>query len=68
MTDLSRPWLVYLLRCADDSYYCGATNDLERRIEAHNNGNGARYTRGRGPVAVIALREGLAPLRSAILA
>ena len=41
---------TYLLRCADGTLYCGWTNDLERRVAAHNAGRGARYTRGRGPV------------------
>jgi putative endonuclease len=52
-------WLVYLLRCADGSYYCGCTNDLKKRVRLHNEGKGARYTRGRGPVIVLATREGL---------
>lgn len=43
-------WLVYLLRCVDGSLYCGITNDLEKRLEAHNLGKGARYTRSRRPV------------------
>ena len=44
-------WCVYLLRCADDSLYCGVTNDLERRVRAHQAGR-VKYTRGRRPVAV----------------
>ena len=47
------PWWVYLLRCADDTLYCGMTDDVERRCAAHNGGKGAKYTRGRGPVAVV---------------
>lgn len=43
-------WWLYILRCADDTLYCGITNDLDRRIAQHNAGTGARYTRGRGPV------------------
>ena len=43
-------WGVYLLQCADGSFYCGVTNDLKKRIAAHNAGKGARYTRGRRPV------------------
>ncbi|MGE4553120.1 MAG: GIY-YIG nuclease family protein [Desulfovibrionaceae bacterium] len=46
------PWYVYLLRCADDSLYCGVTTDLERRLAEHNAGTGARYTRARRPVAL----------------
>jgi putative endonuclease len=41
---------VYILECADGSYYTGSTIDLERRIEEHRSGRGARYTRGRLPV------------------
>lgn len=40
----------YVLTCRDGSYYGGYTNDLERRIKLHNEGKGAKYTRGRGPV------------------
>lgn len=46
-------WLVYLLECADGTLYCGATNDLDRRLAAHNAGKGARYTRGRAPVRLV---------------
>jgi putative endonuclease len=40
----------YVLTCRDGSYYAGYTNDVERRIKMHNEGKGAKYTRGRGPV------------------
>lgn len=50
-------WYVYLLRCSDDTIYTGITNDLERRIKQHNEGKGAKYTRGRGPVALIKFFE-----------
>ncbi len=43
-------WVCYLLRCADDTLYCGITNDLDKRIAAHNAGAAAKYTRTRGPV------------------
>ena len=46
-------WFVYILRCSDDTLYTGITNNLERRIEQHNKGKGAKYTRGRGPVALV---------------
>jgi len=42
-------WVVYILKCADNSLYTGITNDLEKRITAHENGTGAKYTKGRGP-------------------
>ena len=41
---------VYLLRCADGTLYCGWTNDLDRRVAAHNAGRASRYTRSRLPV------------------
>jgi predicted GIY-YIG superfamily endonuclease len=48
---------VYILRCGDGSLYTGWTNDLEKRLAAHNSGKGAKYTRGRGPVALVYLEE-----------
>jgi len=48
-----KPWYVYLLRCADDSLYCGVTIDLPRRLDEHNSSDkGAKYTRGRRPVSL----------------
>ena len=46
-------WVCYLLRCADDTFYCGITNDMEKRLAVHNAGEGAKYTRGRLPVNVV---------------
>jgi putative endonuclease len=43
---------VYVLRCDDDSLYTGYTTDVERRVREHDAGEGARYTRGRTPVAL----------------
>jgi putative endonuclease len=43
-------WVVYLLRCSDNSLYCGITTDIIRRVATHNEGRGARYTRARRPV------------------
>lgn len=43
-------WYVYLLRCADDTLYCGITTDIKRRLAEHNNGTAAKYTRSRTPV------------------
>lgn len=43
---------TYLLRCADGTLYCGWTNDLEKRVAAHNAGAGAKYTKTRRPVAL----------------
>lgn len=50
-------WHVYLARCADDTLYCGIAIDVAARIAAHDAGKGARYTRGRGPLTVIATRR-----------
>ncbi|NBI72203.1 GIY-YIG nuclease family protein [Clostridiaceae bacterium] len=44
---------TYLLRCADSTLYCGWTNHLAERVKAHNAGRGAKYTRGRRPVALV---------------
>lgn len=46
-------WFCYLLRCADDSLYCGITNDLEKRLAAHNAGTASKYTRVRVPVELV---------------
>ena len=48
---------VYLVRCADDSIYCGWTTDLEKRVRAHNSGKGAKYTRSRRPVKLVYAEE-----------
>ena len=45
-------WYVYILICRDGTLYTGMTNDLEARIAAHNNGKGAKYTRGRAPLTL----------------
>jgi len=47
-------WYVYMLHCADDTFYTGITTDLNRRLQEHNNSTlGAKYTRGRTPVTMI---------------
>lgn len=48
--DKKTQWVVYVLKCADDTLYTGITNNLEKRLDAHNSGTGAKYTRGRSPV------------------
>ena len=48
---------VYILRCSDDTLYTGWTNDINRRLAAHNEGRGAKYTRGRRPVTLAYLEE-----------
>ena len=46
-------WYLYILECSDSTYYTGITNNLKRRLEQHNNGTGAKYTRGRAPLKVV---------------
>ena len=46
-------WIVYILKCSDSSLYTGITNNIANRVRAHQNGNGAKYTRGRGPFKII---------------
>ncbi len=44
---------TYILKCKDDTFYTGWTNDLEKRVIAHNQGKGAKYTKPRLPVEVV---------------
>ena len=44
---------TYILRCSDGTLYTGWTNHLDERVRAHNEGRGAKYTRGRGPVELV---------------
>ena len=53
------PWFLYILRCADGTFYTGITNDLERRVKTHNDGKGAHYTRTRRPVALVYQENGM---------
>lgn len=47
-------WLVYILKCADGTFYTGITTDIKRRVKEHNSSSlGAKYTRGRRPVKLI---------------
>jgi len=48
---------IYILKCFDDAYYTGSTIDLEKRIEQHQNGLGANYTKKRLPIKLIYLEE-----------
>ena len=48
-------WVVYLVRCSDKSLYCGISNDFESRLIEHNSGKGAKYTRSRRPVELVAI-------------
>lgn len=50
---MSPTWFVYVLRCNDGTLYTGITNDLERRVAAHEAGTGAKYTRARRPLRLV---------------
>lgn len=47
------PWFVYILHCADNTFYTGITNNLDLRLATHNAGKASRYTRGRLPVKIV---------------
>jgi putative endonuclease len=51
---MSKSWLTYLLLCADGKIYCGVTNDMKKRLDAHNRGIASRFTRARLPVTLMA--------------
>lgn len=46
-------YYVYILKCFDDTFYTGITNNIEKRIKIHNSGKGAKYTRSRLPVVLV---------------
>ncbi|WP_099353533.1 GIY-YIG nuclease family protein [Fredinandcohnia onubensis] len=47
----------YVLECKDGSFYAGYTTDVEERLKKHNEGKGAKYTRGRGPITLLFSQE-----------
>ncbi len=49
---MEKMWTVYILECGDGTLYTGITDDLLRRLKAHREGRGAKYTRGRGPLTL----------------
>jgi len=51
-------WQVYIIRCSDNSLYTGITTDIDRRLQQHASGRGAKYFRGRQPQGVVYLEEG----------
>ncbi len=51
---VSEAWFVYIARCSDGSLYTGVARDVEARLALHDSGKGAKYTRGRGPLALCA--------------
>ncbi len=60
-----KQWCVYILRCKDGTLYTGSTDDFPKRLEAHRQGKGAKYTRGRAPLEPVYLEE--CPHKSAAL-
>jgi putative endonuclease len=50
-------WWVYVVRCADDTLYCGIARDVAARLAQHEAGTGAKYTRGRGPLTLVLRRR-----------
>ena len=50
-------YYVYIIECSDKTLYTGYTTDIDRRLEEHNSGIGAKYTRGRTPVRLVYLEE-----------
>jgi putative endonuclease len=49
-----KPWFLYLLECANGTYYAGITTDVDARFRAHQQGKGARYTRANPPIRILA--------------
>ena len=60
------PWYVYVVECKDGSLYTGIAKDVEERIALHNAGKGAKYTRGRGPVRVVAESKAMRSMGKAL--
>jgi putative endonuclease len=59
------PWHLYIVRCSDGTLYTGIAKDVSKRIETHNSGKGAKYTRDRGPVTLL-FQETLSDYSSAL--
>jgi putative endonuclease len=55
----NKKWVVYLVRCSDNSLYCGISNDLKKRFFEHNSGKGAKYTRSRRPLKLVGVSSEL---------
>jgi putative endonuclease len=59
-----KSWVVYLLRCRDKTLYTGITNNMEKRLAAHNNGTGAKYTKSRRPVKLLAISKSIPKIKA----
>ncbi|WP_093292046.1 GIY-YIG nuclease family protein [Thermoactinomyces sp. DSM 45892] len=53
------PYYVYIVRCKDETLYTGCTTNLSKRLDVHNSGKGAHYTRARTPVMYVYQEEGI---------
>lgn len=53
----NKNWVVYLVRCSENSLYCGISNDIKSRVIEHNSGKGAKYTRSRRPVELVGISD-----------
>lgn len=54
---MANTWKLYILRCGDGSLYTGITTNVEKRLDAHRSGKGAKYTRGRTPLELVYREE-----------
>lgn len=54
---MEQTWSLYILRCGDGTLYTGIAVDVEKRLETHRSGKGAKYTRGRGPLELVYREE-----------
>lgn len=54
---MAKSWKLYILRCGDGSLYTGITVDVKARLLQHQQGTGAKYTRGRGPLELVYVEE-----------
>jgi predicted GIY-YIG superfamily endonuclease len=54
---MEHTWKLYILRCGDGTLYTGITTDVEKRLETHRSGKGAKYTRGRAPLELVYSEE-----------
>ena len=50
---MEKHWCIYILKCGDGTLYTGITDDIPARLQAHREGKGAKYTRGRGPLELV---------------
>ena len=57
MEKMKKEWFLFILRCADDSFYTGIALDINARLEKHNSGKGAKYTKLRRPCELICFEE-----------